>query len=182
MYLYGYIRKQQITDRVIDMFMRISHDIVFKSERRVVKRLISHIKKVYGTGKILFDIAEACIIDPEQSVKNVIFPIANQKKLQKIIDPDNNKIKRIGYEVYLLKILGNKIKCREIWFESSLKLVNPDKDLPEYFDEKKAEYYQSLSQPIDADTFINKIQLEMKNVLSLLNNKLLSNDNLKEFY
>ena len=260
---YCYIRRQQITDRVIDMFNRLSHNIVFKSEKRVVRKIIQQIQKVYGKGKILFSIAEACLADPDQTIREQIFPIADQKKLQKIIDeyqkkgeayqttvhnsiknsysnhyrrmigpilklitfhsnnkehqpvikgieiikkyydsgkqyiPDdedtpiniippkwhsriieesNGKIKRISYEVYLLKVLGNKIKCREVWIENSIKHANPDLDLPGDFDENKDKYHQAISQPLDADQFINLLKQKMRESLSKLNNDIPRNN------
>lgn len=47
-------------DKTIDMFNRIIRNVIHKSEKRVVRKLINDVKKVYGKDTILFNIAEIC--------------------------------------------------------------------------------------------------------------------------
>jgi TnpA family transposase len=262
MILYLYNRKGQITDRIIDVFNRISRNIIHKSEKRVVTRLISQVKRVYGKDTILFHIAEACVADPDEKIRDKIFPIANEDKLTSIIDeykkkgpryqsllhqqvrssyasyyrrmikpfletltfrsnnpehqpildglslivryfdcqkkyfpedeiipldflpqkwrrritdPESGKIKRICYEVYLLKRLSDRIRCREIWIEGAYKHRNPDEDLPQDFENDKADFFTRLSLPISEDEFVDQLQNELTNALTLLNNNIPKN-------
>lgn len=46
--IHRYIRKEQLTDKIIDLFNRIIRNVIHKSEKRVVKKLIHDVKKVYG--------------------------------------------------------------------------------------------------------------------------------------
>lgn len=54
--IYRYIRRQKIIDCIIDMFIRISKNMIHRSEKRMIKKLISQIKKVYGRDTISFNI------------------------------------------------------------------------------------------------------------------------------
>lgn len=262
---YCYIRQQQLIDKVIDMFDRISHNIIHKSERRVIKKLVSQIQKVYGKDLILFNIAEACLSDPDETIRKKIYPVIGEHKLKNIIDeykksgttyqnilhhhvrgsyarhyrrmvqplldnitfkcnnteyqpildaiklvrkyfdsgkkyfPQNKKvpldcipqkwrkhiidaegkIKRICYEVYLLKSLTSSIKCREIWVEHSRKHCNPDKDLPTDFDQNKEEYFNNLGLSLKADDFIDSLKQQMQEALTNLNTTIVNNSKVK---
>ncbi|MEY8717388.1 Tn3 family transposase, partial [Francisella philomiragia] len=256
--IYTYTRRQQIIDRIIDMFSKISKNIIHRSERRMVKKLISQIKKVYGKDTILFNIAEACLDNPDDTIRNKIFPIVGENKLNSIIleykkkgpkyqnilheqirssyaryyrrmiqpllssivlksnntnhQPiieavelikeyfnsskayfpkdievptsflpkkwqariiDNNEnIKRICYEVYVLKKLADRIRCREIWIEGSFLHRNPDYDLPKDFNASNPENYDNLSLPFDAEEFIKKLKENLSKSLEDLNNNI----------
>ena len=256
--IYTYIRRQQIIDRIIDMFSKISKNIIHRSERRMVKKLISQIKKVYGKDTILFNIAEACLDNPDDTIRNKIFPVVGENKLNSIIleykkkgpkyqnilheqirssyaryyrrmiqpllssivlksnntnhQPiieavelikkyfnsskayfpkdievpisflpkkwqariiDNNgNIKRICYEVYVLKKLADRIRCREIWIEGSFLHRNPDYDLPKDFDASNPENYDNLSLPFDPEEFIKQLKENLSKALEELNNNI----------
>ncbi|HDV5690335.1 TPA: Tn3 family transposase [Legionella pneumophila] len=261
-FMYCHTRKEEIIDKTIDMFNRIIRNVIHKSEKRVVKKLINDVKKVYGKDTILFNIAEICLEQPDGTIRDKIFPIIGQDKLKNIIDeykkkgpkyqsllhqqirssyashyrrmlqpllenivfrsnnsehqpildalllikkyfdsnkiyfPDNEyvpvdclpekwkkrivdpisgKIKRICYEVYILKKLADRIKCREIWIEGSFKHRNPDEDLPNNFEENKEAHFDDLSLPIDADVFIEQLKHRHVSALTALNDNIPQN-------
>lgn len=261
-FMYCHTRKEEIIDKTIDMFNRIIRNVIHKSEKRVVKKLINDVKKVYGKDTILFNIAEICLEQPDGTIRDKIFPIIGQDKLKniideykkkgpkyqsllhqqirssyashyrrmikpllenvifrsnnseyqlildalalikkyfdsnkiyfpddedvpidclpdkwkkRIVDPVSGKIKRICYEVYILKKLADKIRCREIWIEGSFKHRNPDEDLPNNFEENKEAYFDDLSLPIDGDIFIEQLKQRHVSALTALNDNLLKN-------
>ncbi|BCA93724.1 hypothetical protein TUM19329_00850 [Legionella antarctica] len=243
------------------MFNRIIRNVIHKSEKRIVKKLINDVKKVYGKEIILFQIAEACLEQPDGTIRDKIFPIVGKDKLKNIIDeykkkgpkyqsllhqqirssyasyyrrmvqpllenvtfrsnnsehqpildalglikkyfdsntvyfPDDEdipdclpdkwkkrivdartgKIKRICYEVYVLKKLADRIRCREIWIEGSFKHKNPDEDLPNNFEDNKEEYFDDLSLPIDGDVFIEQLKQKLTGALTTLNDTIPKN-------
>ncbi|WP_131778310.1 hypothetical protein [Legionella bozemanae] len=65
--------------------------MIHKSEKRVVKKLINDVKKVYGKDTILFNIAEICLKQPDGTIRDKIFPIIGQDKLKNIIDEYKKK-------------------------------------------------------------------------------------------
>lgn len=52
---------------------------------------------------------------------------------------------------------------------------NPEEDLPVDFEVKRQEYYQALQQPTDAEAFIGRLQREMEQALSHLNEQIPNN-------
>jgi len=263
---YSYIRKQRITDKIIDMFNCITRNVIHKSEKRIIKKLISQVKKVYGKDTLLFNIAQVCISDPDKTIRDKIYPIADGDKLQhiieeykkkgskyqsilhqqirssyasyyrrmvqpilehiefqsnnkeyqaileglvlikkyfssgkkyfpetedipmdflpekwkkRILDKDTGKVRRICYEIYALKKLGDRIKCREIWIKNASKHRNPDEDLPSNFDDKPEIYFNTLQLPLDVDTFIQNLKKQLRKALTLLNKNILSNNKVK---
>ena len=264
--IYSYIKREKIIDKLIDMFNRIIRNVVHKSEKRVVKKLISDVKKVYGKDAILFNIAEICLEQPNGTIEDNIFPIVGKDKLKniieeykkkgpkyqsllhqqirssyasyyrrmvqpllenvvfrsnnkddqsileslslikkyfsstkvyypddetvpikclpdkwkkRIIDSDSKKIKRICYEVYVLKKLADKIRCREVWVEGSFKHNNPDNDLPDDFESNKKLYFDELALPIDSEVFVEQIKENLTKALNNLNDNVPKNPHVK---
>ena len=263
---YCCVRKEQILDKIIDMFCSIMSSITTTSEKRIAKKLQSEIKKIYSKDTILFNIANICIKKPDETIRKAIYPIADETKLQNIIndynvrgvnyhlvlhehvknsysrhyrrmiyqlleqvvfksnnkdhqpiidginlikkyfysnkkyfpknekislkcisnkyhesiiEKPNGKLKRICFEVYLLKALVKYIGCREIWVTGSSKHKNPDKDLPQDFEERKEEYFASLNLPVDSEEFAHDLQSSMESNLDLLNKDIVKNPNVE---
>lgn len=89
---YVFIKSQEISDLVVEMFIRLSRNVVHKSEQKVVKKLINKIKVVSGKENLLCSIAEICIAHPDSSIRDVVFPIISEEKLNRIV----KDIKRKG--------------------------------------------------------------------------------------
>ena len=260
--LYVFTRKEQLIDKIIDMFNRIIRNVIHKSEKRVVKQLIRDVKKVYGKDTILFHIAEACLDQPDGTIRDNIFPIVGQEKLKniiaeykkkgpkyqsllhqqirssyashyrrmiqtlleniifrsnnqehqpildaltlikkyfesnktffpddelvpldclpekwrkRIVDSNTGKIKRICYEVYILKRLADRLRCREIWVENSFKHRNPDEDFPKDFEDNTEDQFDILSLPTESDEFIVQLKKIFADALSALNDSIPTN-------
>jgi hypothetical protein len=85
------------------------------------------------------------------------------------------KINRINYEICVLQSLRAEVRCKEIWVVGADKHRNPDEDLPQDFEERRAHYYQLLNQPLDADSFIAEVKAEMHQALAEFNEGLPTN-------
>jgi Domain of unknown function (DUF4158) len=82
-------------------------------------------------------------------------------------DPDgDDRINRINYEICTLQALREQLRCKEIWVEGANRYRNPDDDLPKDFNDRRVAYYDALTLPKDADTFIAKVQHEMQEALT----------------
>lgn len=79
------------------------------------------------------------------------------------------RVNRISYELCVLNALRDKLRCKEIWVEGARKHRNPDLDLPQDFDERRAEYYAALKWPLEAQIFITQLQQDLTAALELLN-------------
>lgn len=57
------------------------------------------------------------------------------------------------YEIATFQQLGDALRCKEIWVAGANRWRNPDEDLPADFDERRAEHYQALGKPIEAESY-----------------------------
>jgi TnpA family transposase len=87
------------------------------------------------------------------------------------------RVNRIAYELCVFGALREKLRCKEVWVVGADRYRNPDEDLPDDFELKRAHYYAELGLPIDADAFITKLQEDMHNALETFNNNISKNAN-----
>ena len=100
---------------------------------------------------------------------------AEQVPLENIV-PDSwlplvkqgQRINRISYELCVLKILRDKLRCKEMYAQEAYRYRNPDEDLPSDFALKQKEYYADLHQPLSADEFIATQKKQMQEALTML--------------
>jgi TnpA family transposase len=78
-------------------------------------------------------------------------------------------VDRIAYEICVLRSLREKLRCKEIWVAGGNRYRDPDQDLPQDFEQRRADYYQDLHQPLDVEAFITQIQANMTEALTRLN-------------
>jgi len=88
-------------------------------------------------------------------------------------------IKRIDYELCVLHNLRNKLRVKEIWVEGAYLYRDPEKYLPQDFEEEKEAYHEILDKPIDAKQFVTKLKKSLTKHLNEFNlnlpkNKLIS--------
>jgi hypothetical protein len=79
------------------------------------------------------------------------------------------RINRINYEICVLTALRERLRCKEIWVVGADRYRNPDEDLPQDFDERRADYYRDLGRSQDAQVFVAGLKSEMTAALQRLN-------------
>ncbi|MEU7177897.1 MULTISPECIES: Tn3 family transposase [Streptomyces] len=91
-----------------------------------------------------------------------------------IFTPDKGpkRVMRTVYEACVFQALRDRLRCKEIWVVGADKWRNPDEDLPDDFEVRRAEYYEKLNKPRDAKVFIAQLQAEMRAELGALDTKL----------
>jgi hypothetical protein len=82
--------------------------------------------------------------------------------------PDGERINRIDYEICVLQVLRERLRCKEIWVEGADRFRNPDEDLPADFEAKRASFYEALEQPREPEVFITTLQRQMRDALEAL--------------
>lgn len=88
---------------------------------------------------------------------------------------EHERINRINYEIAVLKALRDGLRCKEIWVDGANRYCNPDEDLPIDFETKREEYYFALNHSLDSEQFTSKLQQEMQEALSMLNDGIAHN-------
>jgi hypothetical protein len=66
------------------------------------------------------------------------------------------RINRVSYELSTLYTLRDAVRTKEIWVVGARKFHNPERDLPQDFETKRAAYYEALQLPLDAQTFVTR--------------------------
>jgi TnpA family transposase len=85
------------------------------------------------------------------------------------------RIRRVRYELCVLQSLRDKLRCKEIWVEGADRYRNPDEDVPADFSDKREEYYESLTLPLEADGFVKQVKNQLEQALQMLNDTLPTN-------
>ncbi len=85
------------------------------------------------------------------------------------------RVNRINYELCVLKISREKLRCKEIYVIGANRYRNPDEDLPADFHTKRNEYYAELDLLLSADEFIATQKKQMQEALEMLDRRLPKN-------
>ena len=91
----------------------------------------------------------------------------------------HERVDRIGYELCVLQVLREHLRCKELWVVGANRYRNPEDDLPADFDAQRAAYCAALHLPLDADTFMTKLQQAMASGLETLDRGLPKNRGVK---
>src|SRR5680860_415476 len=266
-----YKRREQIIDALVELLIQIIGKLTKRAEKKVVKSFIKDIRKVQGKNILLMRIAKAALENPEEMVKNVVYPIADKQKLSDIIneykssgkgyhdevhkiirasysshyrrmvpriletmefrsnnsghrpilealdliksnggnakrkhfdligsvpiediikpkwydiivEPDNDgteRINKIDYEIAVLEVLRDKLRCKEIWVAGADKYRNPDEDVPPDFHLNREFYYGQLGITENAKAFSEELKLKLHEALDSLNRTIPSNKHVK---
>ena len=83
--VFCYVRTQEITDTLIEVFLRLIHHIGASAEKRVDQVLLADFKRVMGKPALLFRMAAASLAQPEGRVNEVIYPVVAEHILQDLV-------------------------------------------------------------------------------------------------
>jgi TnpA family transposase len=120
--LYLMDRRGKMIDGLIDLLLAIVHRLQTRSRRKVVGAIAKDIERVYGKDRLLYDIANAAIDDPEGRVIDVIYPVASAAKLKAVIDEHQAKgtldrriqtVMRGSYASHYRRMLPNLLSVLE---------------------------------------------------------------------
>jgi len=89
------------------------------------------------------------------------------------------RVNRIYYEMCVLQSLRESLRCKEIWVVGAHRFGDPDQDLPQDFEARRASYFEALSQPTQAEPFITALKQKMDVALRGLDQGLPTNSEVK---
>ena len=126
------------------------------------------------------------LIKSQMDIKKPMFPEGSDIPMKGIVPAswmplvlEDGKVNRAPYEICVLKALREQLRCREIWVKGSRRYRNPEEDLPQDFEERKADYYEELGIPMDTKAFIVSLQEELTGHLKKLDEGITSNPKVK---
>ncbi len=80
-----HLRTGELIDTLGDLLIDMVHRVAHRAEVRVERELIADYKRVSGKNGLLFQIAEASLDHPDEPVKEVVYPIADESKLRDLV-------------------------------------------------------------------------------------------------
>jgi TnpA family transposase len=83
---YCHLRRQEITDNLVDLLLDIVHAIGARAEKKVTQKLLADFQKVNGKQALFARLAEALVATPEGKVKEVAFPVVSEETLRKVAE------------------------------------------------------------------------------------------------
>jgi TnpA family transposase len=78
-------RTSEITDSLVELLIGLVHKINTRAERRVEGELIRDLKRVRGKEGILFRIAEVSVASPDDTVREVVYPVVGEGTLRDLV-------------------------------------------------------------------------------------------------
>jgi hypothetical protein len=95
-------RSQEITDSLVDLLIQIVHRIGERAERKVEEVYVQELKRVAGKESILYHIADAAVKQPDDPVREVIYPVASETLLRDLIKEYESKGPVFRRQVHLV--------------------------------------------------------------------------------
>ena len=89
--LYLMERRRRMIDGLVDLLLEVVHRLQTRSRRKVIGAIARDIERVHGKERLLVDIAEAAVDDPQGRVVDVIYPVAGVAKLKAVIEEHRAK-------------------------------------------------------------------------------------------
>jgi TnpA family transposase len=80
-----WLRGQEVTDNLVELFIGVIKRIGKNAEKSVNRKVLQEVQRVRGKSKLLCEIAKASIAKPKGVVSEVIYPVANEETLKRVI-------------------------------------------------------------------------------------------------
>ena len=79
-------RSHEITDSIIELFILLVHRLERRSRRRTSSEIVAAAQDTQAHDQLLYQVAMAALSHPEGMVKDVIYPIANEAQLSRVVN------------------------------------------------------------------------------------------------
>jgi TnpA family transposase len=78
-------REKGITDALVDLLIETVHKMHKKAQRKVMGRMTRDLTRVHHKDRMLFKIAKAALANPDGKVRDVVFAVASQERLEAVV-------------------------------------------------------------------------------------------------
>jgi TnpA family transposase len=79
-------RSQEIVDSIIELFILLVHKLESRSRKRASAEMIATAEESENHDQMLYQIAVAALAQPEGTVQDVIYPVANEAQLETVVE------------------------------------------------------------------------------------------------
>ena len=81
-----WVRQREVTDDLVDLFIRVLKDIKVRAEHKEEKRLLNDFIRVDGKQQLLFNLSEAMLAHPDGIIKEILYPIVGEARLKALVE------------------------------------------------------------------------------------------------
>ncbi len=78
-------RSAEITDSLVDLLIAVVHKMDVRVERKVEGKLLEDLRRVRGKEGILFQMAEAAVAHPDETVRRALYPVVGEGTLEDLV-------------------------------------------------------------------------------------------------
>ncbi len=82
---YAAQRRPEIIDTLVELLMQLVHRIESRAERSIVKTFVAELRRVEGKPRLLYELAQAALDHPDQTVREGIYPVVSETHLRAIV-------------------------------------------------------------------------------------------------
>src|SRR5919202_320225 len=79
------VRAEEITDTLVELLIAVIHKMGSRAKHIVNKEVIRDIKRVQGKNRLLYEVAAASLENPDESVRQVVYPVAPEQTLRDLV-------------------------------------------------------------------------------------------------
>lgn len=79
------LRRQEITDNLVELLINIIHRIGARAENKVKKAIVEDFKRVSGKHAILFRVALASVAQPDDTIREVLYPAVGEQTFYDLV-------------------------------------------------------------------------------------------------
>ena len=83
--IFCWLRQQELTDDMVDLFIHCLRDIKVRAESRVEREIIAEYKRVRGKDGLFARLAEKMLDNPDATIREALFPIAGEERLKEVV-------------------------------------------------------------------------------------------------
>lgn len=87
---FAWVRQREITDQLVDLFIRVLKDIRLRAEHREERKLLADFIRVDGKQQLLFRLAEAMWDNPDGIIREILYPLVGQERLRSLVHEAKN--------------------------------------------------------------------------------------------
>ncbi|RMG76285.1 MAG: Tn3 family transposase [Chloroflexi bacterium] len=80
-----WVRQREVTDDLVDLFIRVLKDIKVRAEHKEEKRVLNDFIRVDGKQQLLFNLSEAMLAHPDGVIKEILYPIVGEARLKALV-------------------------------------------------------------------------------------------------
>jgi hypothetical protein len=153
------------------MLPTLLHTLEFRSNNAIHQPLIDALALLK---KYLPSSARTYPTDEEVPLEGVVRDLWREV----VLDTDSQgqrRVNRISYELCVLHMLRERLRCKEIWVVGADRYRNPEEDIPTDFVAQRQTYYTVLQLPTEAEVFVQQLQHDMREELAALDRTMPSN-------